>query len=1793
MISIPGYHLQDQLGRTNFSVVYRGCKADGIGESVIIKLLNSEYPDLEQLARLKREYALLSKIDSPNVIKALELVKHGRKIAIIIEDVSAISLNEVDLKGGLDLRTFFSLSLAVTNGLSDIHARRILHKDICPANIVWNRAANTVKVIDLNLSQELLPGTNAIPVTRRMAGTLAYASPEQTGRMNRSIDMRSDLYSLGITLYELLCGRLPFEFRDAIELVHAHIARAPTPLQHHRPDLPPTICKIIMRLLKKKAEDRYHTAAGLRADILQCFHSFERTGSVEDFEICANDTSHLFRIPDSLFGRDEDSAFLRRCYDRVANESLCELVVVNGAAGIGKSALAGELCSHVLKRDGYFIGGEFDEANINVPYSGFIQAFSELALQLLSSNAEKLRQWRTKLTTVLGGNARVVTEVIPDLVRVIGHPPEIPDLGGAEAQNRFNFTFLSFVRALTSPEHPLVIFLDDLHWMDDGSRRLLELIMTDPQMEHLLIIGTYRDADVGQWHPLREFLDALVLGKRKVHSITLPPLNEDDVHGLLTRTFDQVSMDRRPLAKLSQAKTGGNPFFLTQFLRSLFEDGLITFNSTTNSWEWDLGGIRQKDVTDNMVELMSASILVLPDRTKELLKIASCTGRVFDAGMLSRLSHSPVLEVIENLHAAVHEGFLVPVSQAVPKKVSGEWLVGSLEDNTTHSRAYQFVHDRTRAACISLMTSQDKSALHLKLGRHLLPKAESNSNDADLVFVTVGHLNKAQPLIVEPRDREVSYSYNLQAAILARRSMATETALEYLKKAMSFLPEDRWESRYEDALKVYTEAVRSAQLNHDLEGMNVYAEEVLKNSRNVIDQMPIYETRGAYYMARRMLPQAVDTCLEALALLKIRLPRKPNTFHIVMAIMKARFRLYRVGIDGLKQLPPMSDPAAIAIMRLIKATGTAAYLTEPNLIPLLAAVSMEQTLKHGACTDAVVGLCGFGFVLMGPLGKPVQGYQIADWSRRIPAELGTSAGEAPGQIMYNMMVHHWMHPLKDSLEAVAALPDQALAQGESYWMITGRHLNAVQQVWAQQDLALAEQAMDENIPVMVQHNQEWFVKVQTFLRYCVYQLRGHEDPQGPPSLRDFDLSDFMAANREAKDEGTIAIGNLMLAMVSYIGGDFGKALEYSTEADKLRHAVVCSMFEVTYVMYFGLALLARAQRSGSTGGPLVRKAKAQIKRMRGWSEHCPQNFLHKQLLMEAELERTLGNDSLALQKYQKALKLAGENEFPCDEALCAERLCDYFASRGLLRAAESYLWEAYYCYQSWGADAKAASLEDHPQLRLRRQDASMKTSSSPRSASVSSSGSRDSFGDLDLDSIMKSTRAISGEIILDNLIRKMLHIVIENAGAQRGVLVLKKAGGLFVEAVYNTGDKDVLLESIPLAMANDKSPLLCTEIANFVFNTGRTVVLDDARRQGNYVQAAYVQEQHAKSIICQPLVHLGTTAGVIYLENNRTSHAFPSDRVEVLEILCSQMAVSMENAIQFKHNEDLMKSFERFVPAEFLNLLKKDSVLEIQLGDGIEREMTVLFSDIRSFTTLVESLTAKEAIKFINEYLKAMETPIMSSGGFICQYVGDAIMALFAVEPQRAVEAAVQMTRALAEYNEDRSKNGRAPIRVGIGLHTGTLMLGTIGSPKRLECSVISDTVNTAARLETMTKQFGAALLISDYLRSQLDSPEAFTTRIVGKMLVKGKRKPVTVYEVLEAEEQHRQEAKVETAPLFAEAISHYWSGDFSAAKVQFEQCLKEVPFDLAAEAYIKNCEALILNPPKGDWDGILRLRSK
>lgn len=1522
------YQIIEQLHGSTQTLVYR---AQRIADDcpVILKMIKESYPSAERVAWLQREYELMKSLDFAGIPNVYTVETDQHRWFMVLEDTGSNSLDHLQLAGNIALADFLPIAIAITNILGYIHQKRIIHKDISTPNIIYNPSTRQVQVIDFGIATKLSYETTMFRGPNMMEGMLHYMSPEQTGRMNRAIDYRSDLYSLGVTLYELITGVLPFTSKDTLELIHCHIARHPVSPRTHNADIPEALAAVILKLMAKNAEDRYQSVYGLKTDLEKihahyCSEDSQTAVALTGFIPGENDVSDRFQIPNRLYGRQQERQTLLEAFQRV-HQGICGLLLVEGTGGIGKTVLAQELYQSVTQRRGYFIAGKFDHFQRDIPYIGYIQAFQSLVRQLLTESDTQIARWCEKIQAAVGKNGQVLIDVIPDIEHIIGAQPAVAPLHPAESRNRFHTVFQSFVQVFAQPEHPLVVFLDDLQWADRASLELMELLMTTPDSHHFLMIGAYRSHSIDVGHPLAITLATIERSGFHLQHIILSELDHACITNIVQETLGCSAEEAQPLAQLLLSKTGGNPFFINTFLTTLYTNGSITFDYHQGTWVWNLEEIYACDITDNVVELFTKTIQHLKQSTQHLLMLAAIIGNHFDLGKLAVVAQKPLLEVASTLEPAIYAGLIEPIEHT--HKVVGFEISHLLH---TVNVAYRFAHDRIQQAAYALIDSKKQEMFHLRVGRLLLLDISDSERD-DHIFDIVNHLNKGKNLITDSEERLQLAALNMRAGRRAKKSTAYQTAATYFQTGIAMLPPDSWQTHYNLTLDLYSEAAEAECLTGNHDEMDLLVEVVLNQAQTILDQVRVYEVVIQALFAEKRLNEALQTALVALDLLGVSIPKNPTLQDVDVELGNVATLLKEKTMESLQALPLMKAPFARATMRILTSITTIAY-GMPLFFSLIIAKQMMFVITNGNSPTAPFAYICYGIIICGKTGDVATGYAFGQLGMQLLQQSGDADIRSRSHMAYNFVLRHWKEPIRTLLPSFLETYQMGLETGELPQACYSLYHYCYIHFHLGTPLLILKEEIIKYKQTMIRLRQKTPLIWNHVLMQMVLNLLGEGETDNIHQLvgESFDETQEIPQLIAERDTTTLFQVYDFKLILSYLSERYTEAQDALEKAHMYSPSAIGLPYIPVLCMYDSLIRLALfGENSSEEQEHLLKHVAENQERMAYWAQLAPDNVLHCFYLVEAERARIEGRDGDAREYYDKAIQHALEQEYLNDIALAYKLAGQFYLAKNLIQLATLYLRNAHYTYHRWGATVCVSHLEQQYPWIVQKPDLASSqnkifggtenlvvldthiTSSTQKQADL-----------LDVASVLKASQAISEELILDTLLEKLMRIMIENAAAERGLLMLEKSGQWVVEAEY-TLDQEIksLLQSIPVARAS-----LPLSLFHYVVHASESVVLHDALHEGDFTHDAYITQHQPRSVLCMPLIYRTHLIGILYLENSITTNVFTTDHLKLLQVLCSQAAISIEQARLYSNMEDMVA--ERTTALEETNAALQAEITE-------------------------------------------------------------------------------------------------------------------------------------------------------------------------------------------------------------------------------------------------------------------------
>jgi len=1496
MISCSGYLIQKVLYQNSRYAYYQAIQS-GTDTKVIIKSNIFTPPSLKDISRLKHEYEILKDLNIDGVIRLEAKVDHANGMALVIKKIDADPLTDILKRERLEVSEVLGIALSLTKTIEELHGHNIIHKDIQPENIFVGPQKRQTWIVDLSVSSLLTREMLDIRNFKSIEGNLAYISPEQTGRMNRPIDYRTDFYSLGTTLYEMLTGQLPFNLEDPLELVHSHLAKQPLPPHQIDSDIPNVVSDIVLKLLSKNAEERYQSTLGIRTDLENCIRQLNDTGFVERFPLGREDRTEKFHISHKLYGREREREILLKCFNGTSQGNFIFLTVA-GYSGVGKTSLVRELYKPVTRERGYFVAGKFDEFHKNIPYSALVSAFQELISQILTESEDRLKDWKVRVQQALGSDSHIITEVIPDVAKLIDPQREIIPLAGDESQRKFSRLFLKFLRTFCSADHPLVIFLDDMQWIDPATLELINRMARSEDLNHLLLIGAYRDNEVLPGHPLMISLSSFQGSKHALQQISLSPLHADSVLEMIADTIQGTIAEIQPLADIVYSKTHGNPFFVNQFLTMLHQKKVIHTGGGGKAWAWNLADIETIGITDNVVDLLVYRLKDLPLDTQNAIRLAACIGFQFDLKTLSLIIGCLPDKAIKHLQPVLQEEMIIP---APAKETSIHLQVYDSQENV----GFRFQHDRIQQAAYSLVDDDERTSIHHAIGKILLESMPDEKIEEE-VFDVLSHLNFAVKSIHMPEERIRLAGLNLKAGLKAISTAAFEPALTYLKMGLSLLDSNAWKEAYDLTLGLHSGCIEAARLDGRFEEVEDLFQTVCLHVRSPLDAGEAYMSKIRACMMQNKMKEAYEAARRILNFLGEDLPELPEEEEVLAVLGETLSAVGESRVEDLLALPEMKDGTKLAAMNILSEVVSAVFIGVPQMFPHVICKQVILSITYGNTAASAFAYTALGAVLCRLFDEVEKGYRFGRLAVSLIEKLNAVEAEARVYHAMSGYINHYKEPIQLTMTQAMKGYNAAMETGDFEFAGYNAYTYNKHALLSGRSLSATEKEMNLFSEAIRQFKQETPFRYNAIFHQTALNLMGRCENPVMLTGEAYDERAMLKIHEEANDRLAIIYFRFCKLMLCTFFHCPQKGIEH---ADLLHLEMVHfpggPMAYSCFYYFDSLVRLALFRVGSDSGNDDLKRIMRNQKKLKYWGDQAPVNYAQKYHLVEAELYRVQERNEQAIEHYDKAIAMARANKFVNDEALAYELAARFWISGKRAQIAKPFFRNAYDRYLRWGATSKTSQLlEDYADLMGEDDFESLLPQRSPGALESFSAGIEPSG--LDMATIMKATQAISSELVLDKLLVILMQHCIENAGAEKGTLLLmvddepRVAAQSGVEAGEQT-----FKPFIPLEQWQDIS----SAIISYTVRSQEPVVLNNAVQRGMFTQDPYILESKPRSVLCFPILHKSILTGLLYLENSLLAGVFTIERIEIIKILSSQMGISIENA---RYYEDRKKAEEEY-----------------------------------------------------------------------------------------------------------------------------------------------------------------------------------------------------------------------------------------------------------------------------------------
>lgn len=1637
---------------------YKAFDSEVNGE-VVYKIPKNSTTSREYINTLKNELSISKDITSDKVVKTFRLEKFEDKYVLVREFVEGVELKK-KINGQIqDISITLNVAINIVSAIKDLHDSGVYHKDINPSNMIIDKNDH-VTLIDLGIGAKIR--NEAEKADENFDGTTDYISPEQTGRVNRKVDYRTDFYSLGVTLYYFACGQLPFSGEESMELVHKHIA-AEIPLLHLQFDFIPLLySRIIAKLMAKNPEDRYQSASGILFDLSKSKEIIDTKDLLFDqknYELGQLDLISELRIPDHLYGRDKEIAQLNQAIENLRLYSK-RFILIDGKSGTGKTALALKLKEISVNKSCYFIEGKFDHLQKSTPYSALIKGLQNRIDSILLEDKDEIEYWSKRFQKVLGRYGKIVVDILPNLELLIGPQEPVPELSGKESQNRFNNTFLGFIKAFGSQEKPAVFLINDLQWADLGSITILQNLLQEASNNGILIVGTYRSNEVHMSHPLSIMLRTLKENGLEPDKITLYDLVYEDIVQLCMDCFkDAVKIHE--LATIIYQKTNGNAFYTIQLLKGLHKKGSIYINKNTGIWEWNIEEIKNSESSLNVIEYMTSKLGSLSKEAFHVVTHASCFGNSFERKLL------------ESVMTISYEKFDRAIDEAL---ILG--LFNKSKENKD-KRIYQFAHDRVQQAAYQSLKKESREKLHLTIGRTLL-KTETKEQKAEHQFEVVNQMNNGIDFITSPKEKKLLLKLNISASRMAKKSAAYDIGLNYAKIGFLLLDENHWNKDYKTSLTIYNEIAENAFLKTSFDEAHQHINSIIKNAKTILDKETAYKLKVLAFHAQNQLLDSIYAGLTFLKKLGVRLPKNPGTIAIMRSFLSTRWRLRNETIESLRAKPMMTDPLKLAAIRMLSYLNAPTYIGMPKLNPILILEQVKLSIKYGNTSASSSGYGGYGLILCGVTGEMQHGAKYGQLAKDLVEKYNAEKEFAKAHLISNVFVRHWTLPILESQSTTHEIYTRGVEVGDYVFAAYGAEVYCFMHLFAGTPLhEITEEVDAYDYAVWNIINQKNTALAVSSIRQTIHNLMDSNYSSGKLNGDFYDYDSSCDFQIETNDLNGVFKVTVYQMMMYYLFGKYYRAESVAKTAKKYKEAGIALYHIGAYYFYASLIkieILPKLKPLEKIGA--IAELTLYIQKIKWYKKSAGFSYNNKYDLILAEWHRYQNNDYKARKYFERSIKHAGKNGLIHERALAYERYSMYLETLEETEPLSYYIQKCIHDYEVYGAFSKTESLKSKYSAYITKSENSSYTSLGETSRSTTRSH-------LDMNTFYKTAQVISGEIVLESLLKKIMSLILENAGANKGWFLTKVDEDWCIRAFDSISkNDDSYTDLIVLSNDNRENHPLALRVVEYAERTSKPVILKNASTSGKFSQNETINKLKSKSVFCIPIINQGKTLGIIYLVNDLISNAFTEDNVKLLNLLTSQLSISLQNAFLYDSLETQVKertlelTKEKDLSESLLkNILPEKIATELKDQGYVEAKhlpkVSVLFTDFEDFTKLTKTVSPKKLVKELDFIFSQFDEIIKFYGIEKIKTIGDSYMAASGIpvtgldDEVRIVKAAIAMNDFLETIKQQRiAEKNDFYFRARMGIHTGQVIAGVVGKNK-FAYDIWGETVNLASRMES------------------------------------------------------------------------------------------------------------------------------
>lgn len=1517
MRKIFGYEVIDELYKSQKIRVLR--VRNTYSNTFIMKTHCNQYPSIEDIDRLKHEYLITKKLNIKGIISPKEIISENNSFFLVKEDFKSITLKEYLYKNKLSIHAFLDICIQLSSIIEDLHEASIIHKDINPSNILINPETLEVRITDFSISTTYKKEHRESLTYGYLEGTPAYMAPEQTGRINRFIDYRSDLYSLGISMYEMLTGQLPFVSDDIFEQVYQHISCLSKSPHDIDKTIPKILSSIVMKLIEKNSEDRYQSSAGLKDDLEKCLKRLSGKRQIKDFQLAELDKSSQFIVPEKLYGRDQEIQQIIQCFQKSCSGST-EVVLISGYSGVGKTSIMAEINKYIFQSKGHFVSGKYNKIVNNTPYSALIDALKTRIQQILTESPDKLESWKNIFFEKIPQNRKILIDFIPEIELIIGKQNSIANLETIASKNRFNITFNKFFSALFSNDTPLVIFLDDLQWADAASINFICNLIAEETNKKLLLIGAYRNNEVNEIHPVKNIVKS---NSERLTQIRLQPLDKKDIQKIVCESLKREDSSSIELSNFLYKKTDGNPFYLKQILLALEQEKFFVFNNKTLVWEWNFSELSNIEVNKHsVIDLLASNLQKLPNQTLDILKLASCIGNTFSLNDITQLYLYSFEKVALALRPALEENFIIIKDSLLKKSTSFNITsinnlyslnLSNSSNQTSDNYLCQFVflHDSVHQAIYSLIPKKTKEKIHLSIARKTAKKLADNHEES-IFFQIANHYNLGIESVTSLDEKDEIIRFNICASKNAKKSNAYEISRDFLRNCLKIIEYYSWDYNYKILLDFYTELLEVEYLCTNYSKADEISNLVISKTTDLLDKIKIYEIKIQYYIAENKMKAAIDCIFPFLQELGIYIPLKTNKARLILELTLIRSKFWNKSIISLKDLPVMQDPYTLGAMRILSKIVPAIFISKPEIFPLVIFKMVDLSLKFGNSSESSFAYSSYGVILCGLSINVETGYRMGSLALDLLHDLDCHEQTSKIFVVVNAFIKHWKEPLHQIIDSWEEGIQKGLETGDIENACHCAAFCSSQIFLSGTNLELAHEKLLKYYELTIKYRQKldtihiglWLQVIDNLL----FLNHNNELISGDY----FDENILIPELIESNNRLIVFPAFLGKIMLAYIYKNYSDAFDLLTEAIQYIDSALSLVYEPIFIFYQSL-ILCQLLKNKRVENKYFNVLAKNRKKLKNYAVVSPGNYLGKYSLVEAEYCHLLEKKWEAIEYYQVAIDTSKKNNQLLELAIANERFSEYFLFNRMSIPARSVMRSSMYAYIGWGALLKVKHLQD---LYAESFDESVFIENTKILNLVSDNTNTKKY-EYDLSTVLQASQAISEEIVLESLLEKLMHVLIESANSQLGILVLNRNNEFFVEAVLDYSLESIVFPQVELADYQSYIPL---SIVNYVTRTHEDIVINNILDcELDFLENIKSLDQKNKSILCLPIFNQSQLIGVLYLENNLVNDAYRNDHVEILKLLCSQVAISLKNAYLY---DDLQKTKAREQAEREINELK-------------------------------------------------------------------------------------------------------------------------------------------------------------------------------------------------------------------------------------------------------------------------------